>query len=549
MDTSELWRLSKKLYGEIVFQSFFSFRVGGILPQAGDTEKNIVQLVRSAEWNFMLSKVIFAIFISALGVFTFFSGILLEMKELAAICGVSSMLSIVMFMTVFMGLQVVTSFVSSRVAEFLIPLPVSSRDVSKILLMCFIRIFDVPLIAAILIIPMAYGISYRSIPGALIVLLSIVITEIFALSIAVFLAYSFYSKVIKGGGRSSLRTLLRLFYMLVWIIPMFLMFTIMSFAMQIVNLMKNLTQSLSYLLTLLYPFSFGFLASLATFFKIDDPKIAVLSVGSSILYLVLAVYSFKWLFKKVAEIGFGSVSAVSRVEVKEISINPGPPWLGVLKKDLRIASRSPSYFSILIMPIIQIIIFSFSFRSFYSNISSVSMEFLPYMLLPLFMIYLPMVLLLPLMLLNTESIAYSYIGSLPLRKRTMILAKTILSSIVYFASLLIFLVINVPRVPSLMYLFALFGGIFSFSAIASIIFEIILLLRTFGQTIPSGNLYLRLYYYILPWVLSYIIAIIPILIYYIVLFLTASFVLSMTGLAATSILEFLIAVLLLARKE
>ncbi|MEM2930154.1 MAG: hypothetical protein QW797_04785 [Thermoproteota archaeon] len=548
MNISELWWLSKKVYKEIVFQSFFSLRVGGTLPQAGDAEKNIVQLVRSAEWNFMLNKVIFAIFIGAIGVFTFFSGVLLEMdRELAAACGVSSMLSIVLFMTVFMGMQVATSFVSSRVSEFLTPLPVSSRDVSKILLTCFIRIFDIPLIAAVFIIPIAYGVLYSSIAGALTVLLSVVITEVFALTIAIFLALSFYSKVVKGGGGSSLRTLMRLFYMLVWIISMFLMYAVTGFAMQMVNLMKTLTQSLSYLLTLLYPFSLGFLASLATFFKIYDPWIAALSVGSSLLYLALAAYSFKWLVKRVVGIGFGSVAAGSRVEVKEVSINPGPPWLGVLKKDLRIASRSPSYFSILMMPVIQIIIISFT--SFYPDAGGAPVEFLPPMFLPLFLISLLMVLILPPALLNTESIAYSYVGSLPLGKRTLILAKTILSSIVYLASLLVLLTVILLRAPGLVYVFTLFGGVFTFSVVASIIFEIILLSRTFGQTVPSGNLYLKFYYYILPWILSYIVAMIPILVYYIALLLTSSFVIGMTGLAATSILEFLIAALLLLRKE
>ncbi|MEM3747764.1 MAG: hypothetical protein QXN67_09965, partial [Thermoproteota archaeon] len=345
--------------------------------------------------------------------------------------------------------------------EFLTPLPVSSRDVSKILLMCFIRIFDVPLVAAMLIIPMAYGVSYGSIPGALTVLLSIMITEVFALAIAVFLAFSFYSKVIKGGGRSSLRTLLRLFYMLVWIIPMFLMYAVMSLAVQMVSLMKTLTQSLSYLLTLLYPFSLGFLASLATFLKIDDLRTAALLVGSSLLYLALAAYSFKWLVKRVVGIGFGSIATGSRMEVKEVSINPGPPWLGVLKKDLRIASRSPSYFSMLAMPVIQIIIFSFT--SLYPDAGGASAEFLPPMFLLLFMISLLMVLILPPALLNTESIAYSYVGSLPLGKRMLILAKTILSSTVYLASLLVLLTITMLRAPGLVSVFALFGGVFTFS--------------------------------------------------------------------------------------
>jgi len=548
MNTSELWRLSRKVYREIVFQSFFSLRAGGTLSQAGDAEKNIATLARSAEVNSMISKLIMAFFIGFTGVFTFFSGVLLEMdRDLAAVCGVSSMLSTVLFMMVFMGLQVATSFVSSRVAEFLTPLPVSGRDVSKILLMCFIRIFDIPLIATILIIPVAYGVSYGSIPGALTVLLSVVITEVFALAIAVFLALSFYSKVVRGGGGSAWRMLMRLFYMLIWVIPMFLMYMVTSFAMQMVNLMKTLTQNLSYLLTLLYPFSLGFLASLTTFFNIDDPRIAVLSVGSSLIYFALAAYSFKWLIKRVVGIGFGSVAAGSRMEVKEVSINPGPPCLGIIKKDLRIASRSPSYFSVLIMPVIQIVILSFSLSSLYPDASGGPTGLLPFALLPLFMTSLLMVLLLPPVLLNMESMAYSYVGSLPLRRRTLILAKTILSIIVYSISILVLLAVTMLRAPGLVYILALLGGISTFSVIASIITETLLLSRTFGQAIPSGNLYLKFYAYILPLILSFIVAAIPILVYFVTFLLTASPVLGIVGLTVVSIMEFLIALLLLVR--
>ena len=550
MNVSELWRLSRKVYREIVFQSYFSLRAGGTLPQGGDAEKNIVTLVRSAEVNSMFSKIIMAFFIGFMGVFTFFSGVLLEMdRELAAVCGVSSMLSIVLFMMVFMGLQVATSFVSSRVAEFLTSLPVSSRDVSRILLMCFLRIFDIPLMAALLIIPIAYGVSYGSIPGSLTVLLSIVITEVFALAIAVFLALSFYSKVVRGGGGSAWRMLMRLFYMLIWVIPMFLMYMVTSFAMQMVNLMKTLTQSLSYLLRLLYPFSLGFLASLTTFLNIDDPGIAALSVGSFLIYFALAAYSFKWLIKRVVGIGFGSLAAGSRTEVKEVSINPGPPWLGIVKKDLRMASRSPSYFSVLVMPVLQIIILSFSLSSLYSDASWVYTEFLPFQLLLLFTTSLLMVLLLPPVLLNMESTAYSYVGSLPLRRRTLILAKTILSTAVYSTSILVLVLITMIRAPGLVSARALLGGISTFSVVASIMIEILLLSRTFGQAIPSGNIYLRFHAYILPLILGFIIAVIPIIVYFMTLLLAASSVLSIISLTAVSILEFLLASLLLVKKD
>ncbi len=97
MNTSELWRLSKKVYREIVFQSFFSLRIGGTLPQGGDTEKNIVTLVKNAEMNTMISKIMKAFLIGVTGVFIFFSGVLFEIDvKLAAACRVSTMLSMIL---------------------------------------------------------------------------------------------------------------------------------------------------------------------------------------------------------------------------------------------------------------------------------------------------------------------------------------------------------------------------------------------------------------------------------------------------------------------
>ncbi|MEM3523966.1 MAG: hypothetical protein QXS04_05240 [Thermoproteota archaeon] len=66
-------------------------------------------------------------------------------------------------------------------------------------------------------------------------------------------------------------------------------------------------------------------------------------------------------------------------------------------------------------------------------------------------------------------------------KRTLILAKTILSSTVYLASLLVLLTITMLRAPGLVSVFALFGGVFTFSVTAAIIFEIILLSRILGK--------------------------------------------------------------------
>lgn len=547
MNLSELWRLSKKVYREIVFQSVFSLRTSGAMTWGGDVEKNINTLVKNAGTNTMFAKGMMALFIGSMGVLISFLGATSGIeRELASVSSVSTMLSTVLFMIAFMGIQVATSFVSSRIADLLIAFPVSKRDVSKILLMCFIRIFDIPLITAAVVIPIAYGILYSSVSGALITLLSVIATEIFALTLAVSLALFFYSKVIGGSGKSKWGTLMRMVYMLVWIVPTFLLYSITSIAPQIVNLTKALTQSASYVLALLYPFSFSFLISFATFLKASDPIFLILSLGSSLVYFLLAAYFFKWLVKRVVKIGAGGALTVFREEVRDTFITPRSPWLGILKKDLMIASRSSSYFSILVMPVIQAAILGFSTRLIYAP-SEVPTEFSLLSLLFLLVFTSVMVSLLPPTLLAIESTAYSYVGSLPLRRRSLVFAKTILSLASYIVSLFTLLVIILITAPNFASSLILGGGIYIFSVLSSIIFEIMLIVRMSGKTPFSGNLYPKLSSYILPMIIGTIISIIPAITFFVTIVFTLSEILSMVSLIVASILEFAIALTFLLR--
>lgn len=548
MDLSELWRLSKEVYREIVFQSVFSLRTSGAVAWGGDAEKSINTLIKNAEINTKMSKYMMAFFISFMGVFTTFMGPTMGVeRETASIYSVSTMLSMVLFTIAFMGIQVTTSFVSSRIADLLIAFPVSRRDVSKIILMCFIRIFDIPLIAAAIIIPISYGISYSSVPGALTTLLSIIVTEVFALTLAVFLALFFYSKVIRGGGKSKWSTFMRLIYMLVWIVPTFLLYSIMSIMPQIINLMKTITQDILYMLALLYPFSLGFLVSFTTFFTMGDSKIIILSLGSSLIYIILAIYFSRWLVKQIVKIGAGGVSTSFRKEVKDTFITPRSPWLGILKKDLMIASRSPSYFGILAMPAIQAVIFGFSTRTIYA--SKVPVGFSLFMFLPLLVMMSMMVSFLPPTLLAIEGTAYSYVGSLPLKKKSLLFAKTVLSFSSYLISLLILLVIMLFIAPNIVSIFLFLGGIYVFPILASIILEMMVIIRLSGGTLPSGNLYSKLSSYILPIVISIVISVIPTISYFLAMILKFSEIMCIISFLATALLEFATALIFLLRTK
>jgi predicted permease len=466
---------------------------------------DVAQLVRNAKYNMWISKVLTTIFICAFGFVMFipqlgqtvFQG---ASKEFAIIASVSTFLAAVLFFIVFMGLQVATSLVSSKIADSLSPLPLSKKEVSNVIFLCLIRIFDLPLLAALVVLPTAYLIIGGSVAGSSISVVATIVTEIFALALTIGLARFFYSKVAGGGGRSKWKTVTRFLFMLVWMVPAFGTYFVINFAEVILKSFASFTQILGpsmELLVMLFPFSFGFLVSYASNPQATSIPLLALSAASSVLYVVFAFYCFRWVTTTIRKIGTGRIVGAVREAVKDTIIRPRKPWLGIIRKDLAIASRSPSYAVLFLLPALQVAVLAVSFSSFeagfvvtVSVLTGISMT----------------TLVLPPTMFSIEGLASSYTRSLPLRKRTLILAKTLLAVFIYSLSVVALLAIAL-FVKRDFTSEILFGTLYLFSIAAASMLELTILARKFWKEgFALGNLYARLSTFILILVPGYALA-------------------------------------------
>lgn len=518
-----MWRLSSRVYREVSFQSIFSLRVGSPLPQRG--KKDVKQLVRSARMNTLITKLITTVFIGVFGSIVFLpvmvnvpvSG---ASKELTLVGSVSAFLAVVLFLIVFMGLQVSTAFVSSKVVEILSPLPLSKRDISNIIFLCFTRIFDIPLVAAIVVFLAAYLLVGGSVLGCLISLVAVGSAEIFALTLTIGSARFFYTRVARGGGGSRWQTFLRFAFMLVWVLPTFAAYMAVNFAGTIVQSFASLTQSFSSLLQILslaFPFSWGFLVSYATFLGGIDQLSLVLSTISSIGYVALAYYCLKWVTETVRKVGGGGIAGGLRELVKDTFIRPQVPWLGIIRKDLRVASRAPSYASLFLLPAMQTVILAISF----SSISEVGLSAALGILMGISMITL----LLPPTLLSIEGLASSYTRSLPMKKRTLISAKTLLSTVTYLISLIVLFIVAFYLGRDFSYILT-FGTIHMLAIGAAIMLELTILTNKFWKEgFAVGNIYSRLSIYILIFIPGFAVVLVPMIATIVTFFLAEQLVL------------------------
>lgn len=497
-------------------------RAGSGLPQRGRT--NIKQLIQTARFNILISKILTTIFVASFAFILFVfpmseTGSGNASRELTVAVSVSTFLASIMFLMIFMGLQVATSFVSSEIADVLSPLPLSRQDISNIIFICFIRIFDLPLITAIIGLISAYLLVGGTILGGLIVFAAIIVTEIFALALTIGLARFFYAKIASGGGRSRWKTVQRFIFMIVWILPTFGTYLILNSAAQIAMTFASFAQSLSstsQLITLAFPFSLGFLVSFATFPQQADLVALTLSAVSSIGYVALAVYCFRWVTRSVRKIGGGAIASAPREVVKDTIIRPQKPWLGIIRKDLRIASRSPSHATLFLFPVLQTVLLAISF----STMSATGADSWGFSVTLGALTGVSMVtLLLPPTMFSIEGLASAYTRSLPLRKRTLIFAKTVLTMTTYLSSLAVLFIVAVYLGRDFGFILT-FGLIHAFSVAAACMLELKILANKFwSEGFAMGNVYARLSMFILILLPGYVIAAIPI----IAVFITLSF--------------------------
>jgi hypothetical protein len=485
----------------------------------------------------MISKLITTLLIVVFGVTVFLpltvdSPSLGAPREFAIVGSVSAFLAVVLFLIAFMGLQVSTSFVSSKTVDVLSPLPLTRNEVSRIIFLCFIRIFDLPLAAALGTFLTVYFLVGGSIFGGLVAAVAIVATEIFALTFTVSSAKFFYSKVLSFGGKSRIEAVLRSVFMFFWILPTFLAYILVNFAAQIVQSFAAFAQTLAsmmQMLVLVYPFSFGVLVSYTTYLGGIDNSILGLSVVSSVAYLVIAYYSLRWVTRAIRSLGAGSIIAVSRRAVGDTVVKPQVPWLGIIRKDLRVASRAPSYASLFLLPVMQAIILAISF----SSIPDVGLSATLGILVGISMITL----LLPPTLLSIEGLASSYTRSLPLMKRTLISAKTLLSVLTYVISLFVLSIVAEYQGRNFSFILT-FGAIHILAVAAAVMLEFTILTNKFWREgFAVGNIYSRLSTYVLIYIPGFAAVLFPMAVAVAAFFFASQFVIA--AFLVTALVEFI----------
>lgn len=510
----EALRLSEVAFAELSFQAIYAFRQGNLLPSTpggvtvARARRRVLQ--SKAIVSFTLGLLAFGAAI-ALRAAPFVSnefgaGVPVGVFRAGVLTGLYSLDVAFLWWT---GMQVLPTFLASGVLPVLEPLPIEERTLSRTAGLLYLRLFDLPAITVAVATPLLVGlvlgpwVGLATVPGA-------VASVAFALALSL-LTGRFFVRRVQGSRSGGGSTLVRWAYLTLWLIPAFALFGFVTAAPAFFELLRSVASSgpsfAGDLLLATFPYSFATLPAVAGGSSQGlglGPSGGAIVAGAALGYLAIAGWSLVWLMRSVRRLGFVPPGAVRPGPAPRYALRPLPAPLAVLTKDLRIASRTPGYAFLILLPILDALALGlWTYASAPSADAAFSLGLAAVTTAALLATFFGPA------FFAIEVLAYSYGRSLPLSDRSLLLGKVALVALMYLVSSGVVLGLTLARVFD-PWVFLAFAVAELPGVVAAALLELgILFRRARARGLPITNLYAGAWYAILVSVPGLLTAVLP----------------------------------------
>jgi hypothetical protein len=354
---SERWRIAGVIASEIRFQGYLETNPSNLARMKEDPAK-IAKAIKSASIvnTFMTTMILILIAITSIAASVF--GGALANPEIRVAIGFSIYLLLSFVVLFFLNLTTTTGFFTSGVMRLPATLPLSQSELENLALLAFARVFIAPVIVMMTIYPVACLLIFGPII-AIVAFVACAATISLSIGSLIRVAKWFYRKT-HAADESRLSIIARMAAMMGIVIGMLSAYSIVSYLPDLIRFIVQTSTVVGpeflTVLALVFPFSFGFLAS-ATAYGLALPPLTILaSVVSSVLYSILAVVSCRKSGRSLRLVTLGGISTGRTRPVKEVNVRVIKPLPAMIRKDLKLASRSIGGAIVFVFPIFIVVI-------------------------------------------------------------------------------------------------------------------------------------------------------------------------------------------------
>ncbi len=451
MSWREAARLSEVAFTELAFQAIYAFRLGNLAPLGPGRV-----VVARARRRVAQSKAVVSF---VLGLLTAGAAIALRFAPergtfltsavpIAAYdAGVlTALLALEIAFLWWTGMQILPTFLSSGTLPVLEALPIDDSTLRWTAGLLYLRLFDLPALTVLVATPLAVGLVLGPLAGLAVVPGAVAVV---GLSLALSLVTGrFFLRRIQGSRSGGGRTIVRWTYLVLWLVPVFSMFVFVVAAPAFLEWLGRLAAGgpsfASRILLVAFPFPLAALPALASGgaagLGLDPLGWGIFGAGV-VIYGALTVWALVWVFASVRQVGLIPPMAEQPGIGYTVRIRPARPTLAVLTKDLRIASRTPGYAFLILLPVLDAIaigLLTYVSPSGSSTALSIALAavttaaILATFFGPAFF--------------AIEVFAYSYGRTLPVSDRTLVSGKVLLVTAMYLVAATTVLGISLARI-------------------------------------------------------------------------------------------------------
>jgi len=524
MNLLEAWKISKITYQEIAFNAMLQankYRLDF------GRYKNANKFMKMIKRNALLNKMIISIFLLIGSISPYISLMFLRNSlegEFSVALSISILISFAFIL--FYEMQLLPYLINASGIQALRLFPLSDKEISFISLLTLLRTIDYPILSIIIGQVILQLITKNAILTVLTMFLSLLNIG-FAISVALFFSKLFYKFVFSGSKWGFIRFIYTLTWGLGISVIYFLPNILESFAPYIESVMTHAsTDFISF--TLLYPFPLVLLIT-------NSALVSLPVIMMSIFYLFIIILSTKNTITFVQNVVFGYQLNIQRIK-SSIRIKIRKTIIAIMLKDLRLASRTPNLAFIFVLPLFEVlfIMTRFSFQ-FPSDINSV----IDYRVISGILIGGFLSILVSVLLLSSEFASITFTSTLPIKTRTILLAKAFFSILTYAPVLIIFLIFSKSAIVSLLVILSIIP-IMAGSLLSPTLF----LLITSKGSLAAPSLFASPIHALIPLSTAFTIIILPMSAY--IYFSSINILYSIISTGIISLFEIIISILLLS---
>jgi len=356
MNFRERWRLAGIIAGQMRFDGFLKNNPGNV-SRIKENPERISRSIRSSSRINGIMSTFMIIMLAALTIgVTGFDSSIGDLNVRLAV-GFSFFMVLAFVLMFFLNLTTTTGFFTSGAMKLPSTLPLSRKELESLAVLAFARVFIAPAVLTVTLFPAACLILFGPLAGCVAFIGCLATISVSIRSLIGFSRW-FEAKTLSSD-ESRVGTIVRMAATIGLVVGIMSIYMLASYIPYIVQAVITFADSFNgtyLILSVLFPFSFGFLASAVTpGVAFQDFMIPLVSAGMSLLYGVIALVFYRQSGKLLRGLAIGGVSTGRTGPLREISIETRTPILAVIRKDLKMATKSVGSAIVFAIPIFLMI--------------------------------------------------------------------------------------------------------------------------------------------------------------------------------------------------